>query len=90
VLIEPIANDGFKARAGEPFGLTAEGATVDEALKQLRTLIEGRLAAGARVMQLQLPLARWAGTWKPGDPLIAKWKQAVEDYRQEIEEDPRR
>lgn len=26
----------------------------------------------------------WAGLWKPDDPLIAEWQQAVEDYRQEM------
>ena len=32
VLIEPIANNGFRATGGLPFAITVEGATRDEAL----------------------------------------------------------
>ena len=36
VLIEPIANNGFRATGGLPFEITVEGATRDEALGRLR------------------------------------------------------
>jgi hypothetical protein len=34
------------------------------------------------------PWAKYAGTWQPGDPLIEEWKEAVEEYRRKIDEDP--
>ena len=48
VLIEPVAPNGFRARSGEPLGLTAEGATREEALQKLRELVTRRIADGPR------------------------------------------
>ena len=91
VLIEPVASNGFRARAGEPFGLTAEGATREEAIQKLRELMAKRIAAGAEVSQLEFgpaphPWARFAGTWAEGDPVIAEWEKEVEAYRREVDE----
>jgi hypothetical protein len=47
VLIEPVPGNGYRARGGEPFAMMAEGATRDDALQQLRKLIEGKVSAGA-------------------------------------------
>ncbi len=47
VLIEPVGPNGFRARSGEPFGLTAEGATREEALQKLREMVQNRIAAAA-------------------------------------------
>lgn len=95
VLVEPIAGDGSRVRASGPFSLSAEGKTREEALQELRRLILDRLANGATLTYVQVPaephpLARWAGSWKPGDPFIEEWKRAVEEYRQEVEDDPDR
>ena len=38
VLVEPLPEGGFRARCGDPFALTAEGATPDAALYHLRDL----------------------------------------------------
>ncbi|GEM_PF-1451908 len=35
VLVEPVANSGFRAKAGEPLPLSADGATPDEAVRNL-------------------------------------------------------
>jgi predicted RNase H-like HicB family nuclease len=69
VLIEPVAKNGFRARAVEPFSLMAEGGTRDEALQKLRELMEARLAGAAEIVPLQVPafehpLARFAGMFK--------------------------
>src|SRR5262245_23401419 len=92
VLIEPIASNGFQARAGEPFGLVAEGATPDEALAYLRQSVAQRVAAGAKVVPLDVPdtrhpRMRFAGTLKD-DPLLEDWKRAMAEYRRLVEEDP--
>ena len=92
VLIEPVAGNCYKARAGEPFGLTAEGATPDEALRLLRQEVAQKVAAGAALTSLEVPSAehpwlRWAGTLKD-DPLVEEWRQAVAEYRAAIDNDP--
>lgn len=43
VLLEPVANNGFRARAGDPLDLAAARATRDEALVKLREQLAPRL-----------------------------------------------
>ena len=57
ILIEPIEGDRYRARAGEPFALSAEGRNKHEAFKQLEQLIRQRISAGAELMALEVPLA---------------------------------
>jgi predicted RNase H-like HicB family nuclease len=92
VLIEPVASNGFRARGGEPFGLSAEGSTAEEALQNLRQLIQTQLVAGARIVPLEItpaqhPLGPFAGMFKD-DPLFDEWQQAIADYRRAVDEDP--
>jgi hypothetical protein len=87
VLVEPVANNGFRAVCGEPWRLETEAPTREEAVRQLRQLIERRVAAGAEVVAVSIgdsayPLAAFAGMLKD-DPLVEPWKQAMADYRQE-------
>ena len=92
VLIEPVANNCYRARSGEPLTLTAEGRTAEEALKALGALLRDRLTAGARLASLQVPDSAnpWrdlAGIFKD-DPYFDRWQQAIAEYRQKVEEDP--
>jgi hypothetical protein len=92
VLVEPVAKNGFRARAMEPFSVAAEGATRDEALQKLRQLIVARLVDGTEIVPLQVPapehpLARFAGMFKD-DPYFDDWQRAIAEYRRQIEEDP--
>jgi hypothetical protein len=50
VLIEMLPGQGFRATAGFPFNLTAEGKTRDEALQKVRSLIDGKLTAGTEIV----------------------------------------
>jgi hypothetical protein len=93
VLINPIANNRYQACGGPPFPFIAEGDTPHEALENLRQLIQDRLKAGAVICRIDVPAhesptAQWAGSWKPDDPLYQEWRQAVEDYRRQVDEDP--
>jgi predicted RNase H-like HicB family nuclease len=93
VLIEPVPPNGFRARSGEPLGLTAEGATREEALQKLRELVTKRIADGGQMVPLDLPAAsnpwlRMAGIWEKDDPLIEEWKQAMEENRRAADADP--
>jgi predicted RNase H-like HicB family nuclease len=95
VLIEPVAQNGYRARGVEPFALSAEGATREEALANLRALIESRLTKGAEVVGLEIgastsaehPWMAIAGSLKD-DPWIEDYKRAVEEYRKKVDEDP--
>jgi len=46
VLLEPLPSGGFRARSGDPLELTAQGDSPDSALRNLRDLIETRIASG--------------------------------------------
>jgi predicted RNase H-like HicB family nuclease len=91
VLIEPVAGNGFRAKGSEPFSLTAQGATPDEALRKLRELIQSRLVDGTQIVSLEIPtsehpLAPFAGMFKD-DPLFDEWQKAIAEYRQQAEEE---
>jgi hypothetical protein len=47
--------------------------------------LKGVSAEGERVSH---PWAKFAGTWAEDDPLIAAWREAVEEYRRQMDEDP--
>lgn len=54
ILIEPGKDGGFRARAGEPFSVSAEGPTPNEAATHLAALLRDRLKAGAQVALIDL------------------------------------
>jgi predicted RNase H-like HicB family nuclease len=95
VLIEPVAENGFRARVGEPLPLSAEGPTPEEAIRRLRAAIAEQLQNGKQLVSLELPAADnpWlamAGIHDANDPLVQEWKEAMAAYRQEVEDDPDR
>jgi len=93
VLVEPVGEHGFRATGGEPIRVTAEGATPEQALANLKEAIENRLANGARLVPLELsgpaehPWLPYAGTLKD-DPLLEPWKEAMAEYRRQRDADP--
>ncbi len=54
VLIEPVANNGFRARSGEPLPLSADGATADEAVRNLRAALDQQLQNGKQLRSVDL------------------------------------
>ena len=54
ILIEPIAGGRFRARAGEPLALTAEGSSREEATRQLEALLRERLHGGEQLATIQI------------------------------------
>ena len=93
VLIEPVARNGYRAKSLEPFAVSANGATREEALAKLRAKIEKRLKKGAELVGLEVggtsadPWKEFAGMFK-GDPWIEDWKRSIEEYRKQVDEDP--
>jgi predicted RNase H-like HicB family nuclease len=92
VLIEPVAGNGFRARSAEPLGITAEGATSEEALQKVRQEIQNRLAAGTRLVSVEVPSdharARFAGIYSDDDPLVQEWLEIMAENRRRADEDP--
>jgi hypothetical protein len=90
VLIEPVPGHGYRAKGGEPFAVTAEGATRDDALQKLREIIEGKVAAGAEIVTLDVPFPEhpwlpFAGMYRD-DPLVEEWKQTMAELRRQDDE----
>ena len=94
VLVEPVANNGFRAKAGEPLPLSAEGATPDEAVRNLRAALDRQLKNGKQLLALDVaqenPWLAMAGMHDPNDPLVQQWKLEMAAYRQEVEDDSSR
>jgi hypothetical protein len=93
ILIEPVAGNGFRSRGGEPFALSAQGATRAEVLAKLREQVQARLRDGAEVVTLDLagrptanPWVEFAGMFKD-DPYFDDWQQAIAENRRRIDED---
>jgi hypothetical protein len=92
VLIEPVAGNGYRAVGAGVESLSAEGATAEEALRKVRQLLADRLAAGMRLVTVEVPGAEnpWAamaGMYKD-DPLLEEWRNAMAEYRRQVEGDP--
>jgi hypothetical protein len=93
VLIEPVPGSGYRGRSGEPFVLTAEGATEEEVIERLCDAAEARLNNGAKVVTLDVPRkphpwASFAGTLRDDDPLVQEWLEAMAERRRRMDEDP--
>ncbi len=92
VLVEPVPGNGYRARGGEPLALSAEGATREEALQNLRSLVQGRLVAGAVLVPLEVPAADnpWlaiAGMFKD-DPMFKEVVEIMVERRRQDDADP--
>jgi predicted RNase H-like HicB family nuclease len=92
VLLEPLPDGGFRARSGDPLVLTAQGDSPDSALRNLRNLIETRVAGGTRLTTIEVPSLEagshpGAGMYRD-EPLFDDWRAAIDTYRQAIEDDP--
>jgi hypothetical protein len=90
IIVEPAGDNAFRASSGGLWGLEVEAPSREEAIRKLRELIDGRLSAGAEVLELEIgdrahPLARFAGMFKD-DPLLQPWKDAIAEYRRANED----
>ncbi|AWM36047.1 hypothetical protein GobsT_61990 [Gemmata obscuriglobus] len=84
VLVSP-QQVGFRASAGSPFDLTADGSTPDEAVDALRSLIAARLHSGqVRAVTVTDATAVVDAARKVGEsPLFEDWAREVEEYRRQ-------
>lgn len=92
ILIEVVAGNGYRSRGGEPYALSAEGATCEEVLAKLQAQLQARMKAGAAIVALDVPgephpLVKYAGMFED-NPLFDEWKAEMAEYRRQIDEDP--
>jgi hypothetical protein len=93
VLVEPVANNNFRARSGEPMPICADGSTPEDAVRNLRVEFDRQLAGKQLIgveMSPENPWLAMAGIFDPNDPVIQEWKNEMASYRQELEADPDR
>lgn len=93
VLIEPVANKGFRATSGEPLPLRVEAPTREAALAKLKRQLQARLKNGAELVPLEVapephPWMEFAGMFDPNDPLVKDWEKDMAEYRRKIDEHP--
>jgi hypothetical protein len=94
VIVEPVAGNGYRVTGagGLSVGLTAEGATVAEAIGRLAEQVRTRVRAGAELTEVDLAAgaARWTqdAGYLHDEPLFEPWREAMEEYRRKLDEDP--
>lgn len=93
ILLEPTAPSGYRASAGQPLGLTADGVTPEDALRKLTAAVNDELKHGKRIVALEVagganPWLALAGAIDPADPVVAEWKEEMAAYRRERDNDP--
>lgn len=91
VLVEQMNGKVFRASCGEPFRLSAEADTRAEVLAKLKADVDARLTSGAEVVPMEVgapenPWLKMAGMYKD-DPMFDEWKQAMAEYRDQVEKD---
>ena len=94
VIIEPLTGNGYRATGagGLSLGLTAEGATAAEAIDRLAEQVRTRVDAGAKLAELSVTAG--ASPWKEDagylrdDPVFEPWREAMEEHRIKLDEDP--
>jgi hypothetical protein len=93
VLIEPLANNGFRATSGEPLAVSVEAPTREEALAKVKERLQARLKNGAELVPIQLntepnPWTEFAGMFDPNDPLVKAWKRQMARNRRKKDAEP--
>ena len=94
VLVEPIPGKGFVAKTASPFDWSAEGATADEAMANLRVEVARHMQSGARAAMIDVPHVTpqlWlsgVGTI-PDDEVTQIWLDAIAENRRKMDADPK-
>jgi hypothetical protein len=94
VIIEPVAGSGYRVTGagGLSVGSTAEGTTPAEAIDRLAERVRMRVDAGAKLAELNVATSDAAWKQDSGylrdDRLDVPWREAMEAYRRQLDEDP--
>jgi hypothetical protein len=90
ILVEKVTDRNcYRARAGEPFAIEAEGVSVHDALENVENAIRRKLQDGAMIFHFELKLTpsllRGAGIW-PNDEITRNWLEGIEEYRRQMDD----
>jgi hypothetical protein len=92
VMLEQVAENGYRATALMPTPLVAQAPTRDEAVDKIRTLISETLSH-AEVIQIEVPPRTkrhaWlavAGTWRE-HPDVDEVVENINEYRHKVDAD---
>ncbi len=94
VVVELVENNAFRARSGEPLVLEAQGATAEEAVNKFKELLAARIAAGTRVVAVEVPCTsedpwlKLAGIHDPNDPIVQLWMECMAENRRKEDAEP--
>lgn len=80
VLIEPTVGAKFRASSGDPLPAAAEGATREEALDNLRSVLGQRVRDGAEVVRLRLSVGNGPPVC-PDDGFTREWLAGIASAR---------
>jgi hypothetical protein len=87
VFVEQLDEQTYRAETAQPVALVTEGRTRDEAIEQLRVLVQRRLTAGEMVwldlpeVAVPHPWAPFAGIWKDNPDLDAVLEHIAAERR---------
>src|SRR5262249_32719098 len=94
VLIERLADNGFRAISGGPIAVSVEAPTREKALAKLKAQIRKRLKNGAELVSVGFASRSEGNPWVEfaamfqGDPWIEDWKRSVAEYRKKKDAEP--
>ena len=94
VLVQAENGNGFRAEVVSAQTISAEGPTAEVAIGDLRGKTQEKLDQGDRLASLEIadgenPWLHLVGVYKD-DPYLDEYKQAIADYRKQVDEDPDR
>jgi len=94
VLIEPLANNGFRATSGAPLAESVEAPTREAALAKLKDQLGKRLGNGAELVSVELsppaeknPWVNFAGMFKD-NPMFDEVLEIMAESRRKEDADP--
>ena len=92
VLVDRVSGNGYRAQGAEPFGISAEGATREEAIAKVQQMCQARLNGGAEVVTVEVgaaahPWSRFAGMFKD-DADFQDVLEIMAENRKKMDEDP--
>jgi hypothetical protein len=94
IMIEPVNGNRFRSRGGEPFALSAEGATRKEVLAKLQEQLQSQLRAGAEFVVLDATIGPSTNPWVgfkgmfKDDAEFEEFQQIIAENRRKMDEDP--
>lgn len=89
ILFEPLSNNSYRAKSGEPIPIVAEATTPDEAMAMVQQAVKTKLESGARLASIAISSEHawlpFAGMHSADDPVVREWIEIMKEQRDEPE-----